>query len=384
MKVLHVIDALGVGGGAEHSLAAMAPLLRDRGVESRFACLLPRQRGLEYTLRDQGFDVEVLGSSSPVGRVRALRRKMRAERPDLVHATLYNASLVARFAAIRSGVPLVNSLVNTSYDPVRVDDLQIPRWKLDAVRMADAVTARHLVDHVHAITESVAAEATDVLGVDPRRITVIPRGRSSELLGAPDVDRRRSVRAGLGLADDTPVVLNVGRQDHQKGQADLVRAFAAVRDELPDAVLLVAGREGDATGEIAAAVAATGMGDAVRFLGHRTDVYDLYVATDVFAFPSYYEGLGCSLIEAMGLGAPIVGSDAAAISEVLGGGEFGEVVGRGDVAGLAAAMIGLLGSPDRRRDIAERARRRFDERYELDRVVDAMVAMYRGVLAADR
>ena len=380
MKVLHVIDALGVGGGAEHSLAVMAPLLRERGVESTFACLLPREQGLQFTLREQGFDIEILSPSTPVGRVRALRRKIRTEAPDLVHATLYNASLVARLASVRTGVPLVNSLVNTSYDPVRVSDLKIPKWKLDVVRTVDSVTARHLVDRFHAITQSVANEAVDVLGVDPRLVTVIPRGRSRSALGEPDVERRRRTRAALGLADDTPVFLNVGRQDHQKGQADLIRAFAAVRRTVPDAVLLIAGRPGDASAGVEEALRDTSAGESVRLLGHRTDVFDLYVACDVFAFPSFYEGLGCSLIEALGLGIPIIGSDADAVAEVLDHGRLGEVVHRGDVSALAAAMTELITSPERRAELARRGLDQFAAQFELDRVVDSMVDLYREAL----
>ena len=141
MKVLHVIDALGVGGGAEHSLAMMLPLLRDRGISSSVACLIPRQGGLQKELQEQGFSVEVLPTRSWPGRVRALRRKVIAESPDIVHATLFNSCLAARLACIGLGVARVDSLVNTSYDRVRSARLTVPKWKLWVVRQLDALTA---------------------------------------------------------------------------------------------------------------------------------------------------------------------------------------------------------------------------------------------------
>ena len=55
VKVLHVIDSLGVGGGAEHSLAKMLPLLRSRGVNSSLAVFIPREGGLQQQLREMGF-----------------------------------------------------------------------------------------------------------------------------------------------------------------------------------------------------------------------------------------------------------------------------------------------------------------------------------------
>ena len=382
MKVLHVIDALGVGGGAEHSLAAMLPRLRDRGVDSSVACILPREGGLQASLREQGFDVEVLAASSWAGRIRALRRKIEAEAPDLVHATLLNACFVTRLASVGLGVPQINSLVNASYDPVRMKELKIQPWKLHVLRVADGFTARHFAGHFHAITATVQQEAVEVLGIAPERITVIPRGRSAELLGEASPARRREVRQRLGLGEHTPVVLNVGRQDHQKAQDHLIRAFALLHADKPDAVLLIAGREGGATPKIQRALAETGLGDAVRLLGHRTDIPDLLAASDVFAFPSLYEGLGCSLIEAMALSIPIIGSDADAIAEVLGDGTYGVVVPRGDDARLAEALTRLLSDPERRREFAQRGREHYLERYELDRVVEDTAEMYAAVLSS--
>ena len=179
-------------------------------------------------------------------------------------------------------------------------------------------------------------------------------------------------------------MLNVGRQDHQKAQDHLIRAFALLHADKPDAVLLIAGREGGATPKIQRALAEAGLGDAVRLLGHRTDVPDLLAASDVFAFPSLYEGLGCSLIEAMALSIPIVGSDADAIAEVLSDGAYGVVVPRGDVAGLAEALARLLSNPTRRRELARRGRERYLERYELDSVVEATVEMYAAILATSK
>lgn len=381
MKVLHVIDALGVGGGAEHSLAALLPRLRDLGVESTVSVLIPRVGGLQARLVDEGFDVRVLEGPGRAGQLRSLRGRIREQQPDLVHASLVNASLLARLATVGTDVPLVNSLVNTTYDPVRVRTLGIPAWKLRIVRGVDGWTARRRVDHVHAITGAVEAEAVDLLGLDPDHITVIPRGRDGVELGVRSAERRHRTRATLGIADDTPVVLNVGRQDDQKGQEPLVRALAQLTDRHPDVVLLVAGRPGSASPAIDRAIAETGIGDRVRLLGHREDVADLLAAADVFAFPSLYEGLGCSLLEAMALEAPIVGSDAPAIAEVLEDGALGEVALRDDVGSLVAALDRLLSDPERRAELAEAGRARFLERYDLDRVAEATKDLYDRVLA---
>ncbi|CAN5884477.1 glycosyltransferase family 4 protein [soil metagenome] len=384
MKVLHVIDALGLGGGAEHSLAELLPRLRERGVESAVATFVPRTGGLQQHLIDEGFDVEVLHSRTWPGRVRELRRKFRREPPDLVHATLVNACLTSRVAGLGTGIPQINSVVNTTYDPAKAQLTSIAPWKLRVLGTVDAFTLRHGVDHVHAITDAVRDEVIDHLGRDPETVTVIPRGRSATALGGAGTARRDRVRADLGIAPDAVVVLNVGRQDPQKDQAGLVRAVAELATTHPHVELVIAGRAGSATADLDAAIASTGRSDNVRLLGHRDDVPDLLAAADIFAFPSLYEGLGCVLIEAMALETPIVGADAAAVAEVLEHGHLGEVVPRGDHRALADGIRRLVDDPGRRAELAALGRARFLDRYELDRIADATVDLYRSVLGAER
>lgn len=382
MKVLHVIDSLGVGGGAEHSLAAMLPLLDERDVESSLAVLIPRVGGLQQELNDRGYPLEVLGGRSWPGRVRALRRLIRTTKPDLVHVTLFYSSVTARLANAGMPVPLLNSRVSTSYDPARTTYNATSEWKLRVVRAIDRMTARSLTDHFHAVTPAVAEETTSVLGVPLDRITVIPRGRSVEALGTYSEPRRSETRRRLSLDPETPVLLHVGRQDHAKDHVTLVRAFARVNEAYPDSVLLLAGREGDASVRLNHELARLDLGDSVRLLGHRTDVADLYVAADLFLFPSLYEGAAGSLLEAMALEVPIVGSNA--VADVLDDGRLGEVAAVGDVSGLAAAVVRLLDSPSRRRSLAEAALTEFTDRYRINAVADQTVQLYTGLISASR
>jgi len=379
VKVLHVIDALGVGGGAEHSLAAMLPLLRDRGVESEIACLFPREGGLQERLRTEGFRVEVLAASSWPGRVRRLRQLVNESRPDLVHSTLVNACFVARAASVRSGVPLLNSLVNTTYDPKKIGDIGVAPWKVDSLRRVDGFTARHFVDHFHVISKAVESEATGPLGIPIERTTLVPRGRPHPPLPARPAEAREQIRAELGIPVEAPVLINVGRQDRQKSQPDLVRAFAMVVEHVPDAILVIVGRPGDATPEIESALDATGVASSVRLTGHRTDLPLLYTIADALVFPSSSEGFGGTVLESMSVGVPVIGSDAPAVAELLEHGELGVIVQRGDIDGLARAMGELLRDGDRREELSRRGRATFEAKYEIGSVVDRMVEMYRRV-----
>lgn len=380
MRVLHVIDSLGLGGGAEHSLADLLPHLRERGVDSQVITIRDRVGGLQERLIGEGFPVTVLSRPSVRGRIVDLKRQIVSQQPDVVHATLYNSCMISRFACLGSRVPLVNSLVSTSYDRARLEGIGVPAWKMAAVASADAVTARHLVSRIHAVNKAVADEAVSVLRVPPKRITIIPRGRSTESLGIWSEARRHLVRTRLGINAETPLILNVGRQVHAKAQKDLIAAFDLIQRQLPEAVLLIAGRDGDASVEVRQALSNISYPNQVRLLGHRTDVADLYVAADVMAFPSLYEGAAGGIIEAMALGCPVVGSDATAVSEVLRQGELGPVVPRGNPHALARELLSMLRNPQRRESLRRTGLDEFQKRYEITAVANATTDMYSQVI----
>jgi glycosyltransferase involved in cell wall biosynthesis len=217
------------------------------------------------------------------------------------------------------------------------------------------------------------------------RVDVIPRGRDPEVIGRRTKGRRDDARERLGIEGSTPLVFAAARQEFQKGLDVLVEAFPAVLAEVPEARLVIAGREGGLTEQLGAAVVRLGLGEAVRFLGARTDVLDLMCAADAFAFPSRWEGLGVAVLEAMALEAPIVASDIPAIREVLGQGESRALLAPpGAAEALGAAIATTLTDAAAAGARAVAARERFLERFTLDRVADATAAFYERAIAEGR
>lgn len=381
MRVLYVINGLGTGG-AERSLAEMLPVLRAAGVQSTVVCLQRRREGVQEHVLARGFDVRFVNARRWPGRIRELRGIIRSVEPDLVHTTIFDADVVGRLAA--AGLPclVVSSLVNTSYDADRLDDPRVAAWKLALARQIDGWTARRLTDHHHAITQAVRGSAITALKLDPTRVTVIERGRDPERLGVPGPARRRDVRQALGIPDGTPVIVNVGRQEYQKGQIDLLHAMRLLAPRDPAPVLLMAGRRGHASAEIDELARARDLCRVVRLLGHREDVPDLLAAADLFAFPSRYEGLGGAVIEAMALGLPVVVSAVPALAEVVEEGGNAVLVRPGDPGRLAQAIDRLLDDPARRGDMGRRSREIFQSRFDLARSTSRLLDLYRELVAA--
>jgi glycosyltransferase involved in cell wall biosynthesis len=380
VRVLHVINQLGARAGAETSLRDIIDGSSQRGIEH--AVLVLRSDPADTAFRGAA---RVYRPVRSAGRLAQLRRTCAAIddfEPDLVHTSLFDADLVGRLAALVRRRPALTSLVNTPYDDrARVAEPVAP-WKIDAVRRIDRFLARHATSAFHAISQATVQHAIDHLGIDPSAVRLVPRGRSAEHLGERSPARYAEVRARLGWGDD-PVIVNVARQEPQKGHVLLVEAMSIVLEHHPDAKLVLVGRRGRASGALRSRVDELGLRGSIVELGERADVPDLLAASDAFAFASLYEGLGGAVVEAAGVGVPIVAFDVPAVVEVLGV-DHPWSVPTGDAPALGRALSEVLrGGPEPGR-VGQRQRERFLARYELERCVRDMVALYQDVATRSR
>lgn len=119
--------------------------------------------------------------------------------------------------------------------------------------------------------------------------------------------KRTEIRWKLGIADELTVG-HVGRFNQPKNHPFLLAVFASLLEKEPSAVLLLVGG-GEDMPKMQAKARALGIAEHVRFLGVRSDVADLMQAMDVFAFPSLYEGLPVTMVEAQAAGLPCIISD---------------------------------------------------------------------------
>jgi glycosyltransferase involved in cell wall biosynthesis len=210
-----------------------------------------------------------------------------------------------------------------------------------------------------------------------RRIDVIPRGRDPEALGCRSKDRREGVRASLNISSDTPVVLAVARQEHQKGLDLLINAMPLVQQSVPGVRALVAGRQGAATATLEEQKRRTGA--AIDFLGPRDDVPERLCAADVFVLPSRREGLPGALLEAMALECPAVVSDIPQHREVVDS-TMALVVPADCPTALASAVASALSDSDAARERTRAGRRCFLSRFTIDAVTTEVVSFYERAL----
>lgn len=374
MHVMHVIDSLH-GGGAETSLIEVIAGLSKRGIETSIVTLLAD----DGVFKDRLDALEVkhirLNRRDPISLTLELRRLIGSIRPDVVHTSLLFSNLAGRLAAPTVRRPVVTTLANQEYGPEHRANSRYGAWSVRAVQAVDMATAP-LTTKFHAVSLDVAKVMGRRLRIPDARIRVVYRGRDSERLGVHSPDRRLRTRAALSIDERTPVVLSVGRLDHQKGMDTTIDAFRRLHTRMPNAILLIAGRSGNADIAVRAEVERT---PGVRLLGHRTDMPDLMCAADVLSFPSRWEGLSGALVEAMALRLAIVASNISSIVETIG--DVGwPLVRPNDGHALADELLSVfLGGAaiEEKKDAGER---RFRTMFTAEAASAGMTELYEDVL----
>jgi glycosyltransferase involved in cell wall biosynthesis len=368
MRIFFLSTSMGMGG-ADSQLLSAARVMAAKGHDVIIVSLTPLgPMGLQA--RSLGIRTESLemrrGIPDPRGLVR-LVRLVRAWRPDVLHSHMVHANFMARALRLVAPIPALVSTIHSVQQGGRL-------------RMAVLRLTNGLVDHMTIVSQA-AADRFIGDGIVPKdHLTVVPNGVDTEQIRNVPAGTREALRGSLGLRDQF-VWLAVGRFEIAKDYPNMLRAFARVRQQRTDAVLLLVGR-GSLQEETEALANELDLGGAVRFLGVRTDVPMVMSAADAYVMSSAWEGMPMVLLEAAAAGLPIVATAVGGNQEVVLDGDSGLLVPPRDDEALGAAMLRLSGfSESRRRSMGERGHDHVRTRYGLERVAQRWEEIYREVLA---
>ena len=390
--IVHLIEALG-SGGAERLLYTNLKRFDRSRFHHEVITVFSNATHWKEPIRELGVEVTSLDCQSlrdlPKG-VRRLRRLMQNNRPDLIHTHLWAANVIGRVAGRLSRIPVVSSIHNPDHEPDAWDDgAAVNPMKRRLAQSMDRWTAGFGCDRLVAVSEYVRRSAHQRLG--------LPLDRIDLLYNPIDVDQFHPTSSGkrqgaiqtlgeLGLPEGSVILLNVARVSPQKGLLYAIRALPAVMEKYPEAHLVSVGATVDQywLSHLKAEASSLGVADHAHFLGTRRDIPDLLRGCDLFVFPSLYEGLGISLIEAMATGRPCIASQAGPIPEVIRHGVDGRLVPPADAQALADEICSLLANEEERKRLGEAAAASVLERFHPETAARKLESIYESVLGRSR
>lgn len=365
MRILVILNSL-YTGGAEFSTLSFYGWLSKKDYEVKVVCL--KRAMPSYNPEQFGVDsIEFIDGYSFLSRLTNLNRIIKEFKPQVVHSILFEANVVARFSKIvLANFVHLESLVNEMYSPFRLQDPNVNLVKLMGYCFFDWITQLAGVTHYHANGISVANHYQQKLRINSNRITVIPRGRlSNSFVG--NTSNRSKIREEFN-AGEKILIVTVGRQEYQKAHDVLLSAIASLTEFKDSIRLVIVGREGNYTSHIQHVIDRNGLQKQVVIAGHRDDVPSILASSDIFVFPSRFEGLPGALIEAEAAGLPIVCSNIANNQEVVEENVNALLFPVDNITMLAEKLKMLIIDESKRKFYGENSIRIFNEKFLLEKV----------------
>jgi glycosyltransferase involved in cell wall biosynthesis len=293
------------------------------------------------------------------------------DRFDIVHD---NQCLGTGMLRIAERIPVLATVHHPITVDKRLDLAQATPWRKITLRRwysfigMQKRVARKL-PRLITVSQTSRADIIDELGVDPRRIDVVPVGVDAEVFRPRPEIAAVPGRILAVASSDVPL----------KGLSFLIEAIAKLRTEVPHAHLVVIGRmrPHDPSRRT---VARFGLEDAVTFTGSISfeRVLELYGEAEVAAVPSLYEGFSLPAVQAMASGLPLVCTNAGAIPEVAGtDGETTVIVEPADPAALASGLRRLLDDRSLRTRLAAAALKRAHDHFTWRAMAQGTAEQYR-------
>jgi glycosyltransferase involved in cell wall biosynthesis len=317
-------------------------------------------------LQEAGVQLASLGMAKGVPDPRAmgkLARLLRRWRPDVVHAHMVHANLLARLARTMAPVPrLVSTMHNQD---------EGSQWRYYAYRLTD-----RLSDVTTNVSQVALDEALRRHAVPRDKMRLVPNGIDADNY-VSDAEVRRKARTSLGLQDEF-TWLTAGRLTDAKRHTDLLAATRVVLESGARIRVLIAGT-GPLFAVLEEEIVSTGLSSNVSLLGLREDVPALMQAADGFVMSSAWEGLPMVMLEASASSLPIVATDVGGSHDIVEEGVSGFLTPALHPQATAEAMLQLMRlAPDERKKMGDSGRQRIVEHFDMTTIADEWEGLYRG------
>ena len=326
---------IGPHGGTERQVYELAVNLDQQQWKLHFVVF---RREKNYRGDDTGFGVEMrsleihrLANVRTLLRMLGLARFIRQKRIRIVHIFFNDAAILAPFFCKLGGAKVITSRRDMGfwYRP----------WQLIALRWANL-----FVDQIVANCEAVKKNVCEREKFSPNKVTVIKNSCNATKFLKPSQPGFLEL---WGIGVDDPVIGMVANISPVKRYPDVLRAFAQVRQQHPQAWLIIVG--GGGPREVAETLTLAihlRLADRVRFLGSIPEPVGVMKHFDVCVLCSESEGLSNTIIEYMGCGKPTVCTATGGNGELIDHGQTGYLVPVGDVPQLAKYIVRLIEQPD--------------------------------------
>ena len=253
----------------------------------------------------------------------------------IVHTHNSKAGFIGRLAAKIAGIPVI---IHTVHGFAFHE--QEPPWRRSLFRGMERL-ASHWCDKMIFISQPLIDWALKERIADKKKVVKIYSGIDLKKFRPPDEDDKNKVRNKWNIGENDAVIGFVSKLWDGKGHSTLIRAFKEVKKDVSEARLVIVG-EGYLEYELRDLVDRLGIADSVVFTGFQYNVPEIISCFDIAVLPSFFEGMGRVLLEAMAMEKPVIASRVGGIPDLVKDGINGLLITPGNIKELANSMKKLL------------------------------------------
>ena len=302
-----------------------------------------------------------------------LTRFLRKQRYHIVHTHNSKAGFIGRLAARWAGVPII---VHTVHGFAFHD--REPAWRQILFRNLERLASRWC-DKMVFISQPLIDWALRERITRREKIQKIYSGIELDHFEPVPDGEKKALKEAWGIREEAPVVGIVSKLWEGKGHTILIHAFEGLKQEIPEAVLVIVG-EGYLRDELSDLVDRLGLKGSVLFTGFQMDVRRIIATFDVAVLPSFFEGMGRVLLEAMTMGKPVVASSVGGIPDLVHHGKTGLLVTPGSVSELKSGLLTLIRNKALAKEMGKEGRKRISEEFSAGRMAQSIEKLYRELL----
>ncbi len=365
-KIAHVTYDMNIGG-AEQVIYNLIENADQSKYDLSVLCLERSIGPFGIRLKEKGYDVVAFNRKPgfDISLVNQMHNYLINHNIDILHCHQYTPYIYGLFASFFTRA----KIIFTEHGRFHPDKRKFKRVLLNPI-------LNIFTDYVTAISSATRHAVIEFENFPRNKVRVVYNSIDPTLYMSPADE---NLRGSLGISLKDYVLGSVARLDTIKNHKMMIKALERVRRVSPDTCLIIVG-DGPEMEDLKSFTASLGLSSKVIFTGFKEDIHNYMKIFDIFLLTSFSEGTAMTLLEAMASSIPCIATEVGGNPEIVNDAETGFIVPNDDEKALSEKILVLLRNQALQKNMGLAGRKRFEEKFTVDKMVTAYEAIYENLV----